>query len=179
MAACMIAVAGNLNYARGGYGTSLTNLRGGDRGTVSCTAHDAFGNQLECDRIPFQTTMSAPCLMYQYIVTVTHHNCCCWDECTREERGRDCMCRLNCHCATGGNAVTLNYYFSSAIRAEAEAQAIAFKDEMLLDHANSVHPIQTYTLAYVMTELPVTECQDSEHSTCLPTTELCPTLVAS
>ncbi len=178
MAVCVVALASNLNYARGGYGASIKDLRGGNK--PPCTATDANGNPMECDKIPFNTSMTEMCLLYQYTVRVTHHNCLGWRKC-KKGTCENCNCLHTCHCATGGNSVTLNYYFSSGSCSKAYAAADSFKTVMLQDDLNEVDSLYAndYSFQYVPTEIPVTECNYSPHSTCLPETGLCPTLEAS
>lgn len=186
LAACFVAIIGNLSYASGGYGNSTKGVRGGTGGTgwtggtVSCTAVDAFGHQMECNKKSVKTSMTEMCLLYQYTVRVTHHHCSNWKEC-RKGNCKDCSCAHICHCVNNGNAITLNYYFSSANLSEAYKAAISFKNAMLQDYLNDVDSLYAYdySLQYVPTDIPVTECRESLNSTCLSETGVCPTLVAS
>lgn len=70
-------------------------------------------------------------------------------------------------------------YFASSSQAEALAQAEAFKEDKMGDPSIEAEVLQMYSFTSVPTELPVTECLDSENSTCLPETTPCPSLVAS
>lgn len=70
-------------------------------------------------------------------------------------------------------------YFASASQAEALAQAEAFKEDIMGDPSIEAEVLQMYSFTSVPTELPVTECLDSENSTCLPETTPYPSLVAS
>ena len=64
-------------------------------------------------------------------------------------------------------------YFASASQAE------AFKEDKMGDPSIEAEVLQMYSFTSVPTELPVTECLDSENSTCLPETTPCSSLVAS
>lgn len=177
MAACMIAVASNLDYARGGYGTSLTNLRGGDRGTVSCTAHDAFGHQLECYKLPHDRQVMYICTLYRVTVYVTYHCCEGWRKCKDRILCNDCS---HCDCNYDAHPVTLNYYFYSPVQADANSQADDFIQEMSQDGSTVSVKDPFIDIVNAPTEVTETECIDnSANTTCLPETGLCPTLVAS
>lgn len=175
--ACFVAIICNINYARGNYGSSVFPVsdRGGNN--PPCTATDAFGQPMECDKMPVQTHTTELCLMYQYIVTVKYHSCPSWRSCTAD---CTCSCCSVCHCKYGGQCVTETYYFSSGSQAEAYAQAQEFLDGLdPLDTTIDPDSNLIYSFTYVPTELEGVDCLESPHSTCRPETGTCPDLVAS